>query len=182
MTLTRTGRIDPAGDHHGHRDHPAFNPDLLIQGIDPEERILLGQGSVPKIGDLGVELLVELRDLSGGDVLDPHRPGQAFDLPGAHSVDEGLLDNCDQGLFGPPFFRDEKWNIAALPDLWYEKIDRPHPGIDPPGTHPGKVRRPLRRVLPLGRPNFGFGFDPHHFGHDPLEHGQERIRLIDELQ
>ncbi len=33
--LSRTGRINTAGDHHGYRDDPSFNTDLLIQGVDP---------------------------------------------------------------------------------------------------------------------------------------------------
>ena len=42
--LPAPGLVHPAGDHHGHRDHPPLDPDLLVQGVDPEERILLGQG------------------------------------------------------------------------------------------------------------------------------------------
>ncbi len=79
--LPRTGLVDAAGDHHGHRDHSPLNADLLVQGVDPEERILLVQGPALKIGELRVELLVELRDLGGGDVLDAHRMGQSLDLP-----------------------------------------------------------------------------------------------------
>ncbi len=42
-----------------------------MQGIDPEERILLGQRPCPKIGDLGVDLLVEIGDL----------PAEMFSIP-----------------------------------------------------------------------------------------------------
>jgi len=31
--------VDPAGDHHRHGDDSAFNPDLLVQGVDPQERV-----------------------------------------------------------------------------------------------------------------------------------------------
>jgi hypothetical protein len=34
--LPGTCGIDPAGDHHGHGDHPSLDPDLLMQGIDPD--------------------------------------------------------------------------------------------------------------------------------------------------
>jgi hypothetical protein len=69
-----------------------LDPALLIKGVDPKERIHLVQGTGPKIGDLGVELLVELRNMAGGDVLDAHRPGQPLDFPGRDPVDKGLLE------------------------------------------------------------------------------------------
>jgi len=180
--LPAPGLVHPAGDHHGHRDHPPLDPDLLVQGVDPEERILFGQGPGPKIGNLGVELLVELRDLGGGDVLDAHRSGQPLDLPGRDPVNEGLLHDRDERLLGPPSLRDEEWDVAALPDLGHEKIDRPQTRINPPGPRPGKIRRPLPRVFPLCRPDLGFRLDPHHLRHHPLEHRQERVRFRNELQ
>jgi hypothetical protein len=179
--LPGTGRIDPAGDHDGDRDDPSFDPDFLVQGIDPEEGILFGQGSRLKIGDLRVELLVELRDLAGGDILDAHRMGQSFDLPGRDPVDEGLLNDCDQSLFGSAPLRDEERDIAALADLGHEQIDRSQLGIHPPGPSSGEVGRAILDMLPLGRPDLGFCLDPHHLRHHPLEHRQERIRLRDEL-
>jgi hypothetical protein len=37
-------------------------------------------------------------------------------------VDEGLLDNRDQGLLGSPPLRDEKRHISAFADLGHDKI------------------------------------------------------------
>lgn len=179
--LPRTGGIDAAGDNHGHRDDPSFNPDLLIKSIDPEEGILLSQRPSLEVLDLGVELLVELRDLAGRDVLDAYRVGQTLDLPDRDAVDEGFLDDRDQGLFGPPSLRDEERDIAALADLGDKKMDRPQASIDPPAPRLGEVGRTIPGMLPLGRPDLGFGFNPHHLRHHSLEHGQEGIRLPDEL-
>jgi hypothetical protein len=141
--LPGAGRLDAAGDHHRHRDDASFNSDLLIQGINPEEGILLGQGPGLEVNHLRVELLVELRDLGGGDVLDAHGLGQALDLPGRDPVDEGLLDDRDQGLFRSPSFRDEERHIAALADLGHQQINRPHPSIDSPGPSSREVSRAL---------------------------------------
>jgi hypothetical protein len=44
------------------------------------------------------------------------------------------------------------------------------------------MRCPVLGVLTIGRSDLGFDLDPHHLGHHPLEHGQERIGLRDELQ
>ena len=70
---------------------------------------------------------------------------------------------------------------AAFSNLGDQKIDRSQAGIDSPDPSPGKIGRSFFRVLPLGRADLGFRLDSHHFGHDPLEHGQEGIRLSDEL-
>ena len=177
----RTGRIDAAGDHHGHRDHPAFDPDLLIQGVDPQEGVLLGQRTSLEVLNLGVEFLVELRDMAGRDVLDTHRPSQPLDLPGRKAVDEGLLNDRDQRLFRPAFLRDEEREIAAIADLGDQQINRPHPGIDPPGPSAGEVGRAILSMLTLGRADLGLILDPHHLGHHPLEHGQEGVGFGDEL-
>ena len=72
------------------------------------------------------------------------------------------------------------YSTPADTELWDEKIDRTHPGVDPTGPGSGEVGRPLLAVLP--RSDLRFRFVPHHLGHDPLEHGQEGIGLGDELR
>ncbi len=129
-----------------------------------------------------VELFIELRDLGRGDVLDTHRMGQVLDLPVRNAIGEGFLNGRDQRLFRPAPLRDEERDMAALPHLGDQEINRSHPRIDPPGPGPGAVGCPIRAVFPFDRSDLSFGFDPHHLRHDPLEHRQEGIRLGDELQ
>jgi hypothetical protein len=102
--------------------------------------------------------------------------------PGRDPVDKRLLDDSDQSLLGSPPLRDEEGHVAALADLRHDEIDRPQPGVHPTNPRPRKIGRPLRRVPALLGSDLGSRFDPHHLRHDPLEHGQEGVRLRNELQ
>ena len=155
---------------------------LLVEGVDPDNRVLLLQGPGAECLHLGVQIPVELGDLGGRDVLDAHGAGQTLDLPGRNSVDERFLDDGDQGLLGSSSFRDEKRDVAAFSNFGNQKIDRSQAGIDSPNPSSGKISRSLRGVFSLNCADLVFRFDPHHLGHHPLEHGQEGIRLREELQ
>ncbi len=133
-------------------------------------------GAQPLLPDRSLDARVGV-----GDVFDAHGLGETFDLPGRDSVDEGFLDDRHQRLLRAPSLRDEERDISALANLGHDKIDRPQPGIDPSGSRPREVRRTLPGVLPLGGSDLGFGLDPHHLRHHPLELGQEGLWFRDEL-
>ena len=139
FTISRL--IDAAGDHHGHGNNPALDADLLVESIDPDDRVLLLQRPGAKRFHLGVQFPVEFGDLGGRDVLDAHRLGQPLDFPGRDAIDERFLNNGDQGLFGSTSFRDEKRDVAAFSNLGDQKIDCSQAGIDSPDPSPGKIGR-----------------------------------------
>jgi hypothetical protein len=120
--LPAAGLVYATGDHDRHRDAPSFHSDLLVQRVDPQEGVPLSQGTGLKLSDLGVELLVALRDLGRGDVLDAHSPGQALDFASTYAVDGGFLDDGDQGLLRATPLRDEEGHTATFPQLRDKKI------------------------------------------------------------
>ena len=128
------------------------------------------------------EFLVDVRHLAGRYVLDAHRFGQPFDLPGADAVDEGLLDDRDERLLGSPSFRDEEGHIAALSELRNQKIDRPQSSVHSPNPGPREVGRALPALGALFGSHFGLRFDSHHLIGHPPEHGQDGIRFADTSQ
>lgn len=102
-----SGLRDPVSDHQGHRNDLAVDLDLVIQRIDPEERIFGLRRPVSEGIRLLGELLVDVLDLTGRDVFDAHGLGQALDFPGRDAVDKRFLDDGDQGLLGSAPLRDE---------------------------------------------------------------------------
>ena len=157
-------------------------PDLVVEGIDPEEGIFLFQRPVAERIGLNGQLFVDLRDLAGGDVLDAHGLGQPFDLPRADAINEGFLDDRDQRLLGSSSLGDKKGHVAALAQLRDQKIDRPQPSVHPADSGARKVGRSFPVVGALFRSDFGLGFDLHHLIGHPPEHGQDWIRLADAPQ
>jgi len=55
-----SGLVHPAGDHHGHGNDSSFDPDLLVESVDPDDRVFFLQGPRAKGFDLGIQLSVKL--------------------------------------------------------------------------------------------------------------------------
>jgi hypothetical protein len=113
------------------QDRSSLDPDLLIQGA---------------------ELLVELGDLAGRDVIDPHHVGQPFDPPGRDLVDEGLPDNRDQGLLRSPSLGGEERDVAALMDFRYDQMTVPNRVSTLRALDPEKYVVRCRACFPLAGP------------------------------
>jgi hypothetical protein len=102
--------------------------------------------------------------------------------PWRHLHKDSQLSNDWGASHGPASLRDEERHITAFPDFGDEKIDRSHPGVDPPHPCPRKIRFPILGALPLHCPDFRLHLDSHQLRHHPLEHGQKGIGLRDKLQ
>src|SRR5215469_219735 len=65
-----------------------------------------------------VDLLAELGNLRLADARKPHRLHQIIHPPGRHAADPGLLNDRDQCLLRALARFQERWKVAALPQLW----------------------------------------------------------------
>ena len=70
-----SGLIYTAGDQYGYGNDSSLDPNLLVESVDPDDRVLLLQRPGAKRFHLGVQFPVKLGDLGRRDVLDAHKLG-----------------------------------------------------------------------------------------------------------
>src|SRR5690606_11127273 len=70
-------------------------------GIQPHVGVLPVQGAVAELGHLLVQLLADAGDLTLADAFQAQGLNQVVHLPGADAVAVSLLDDGQQGPFGP---------------------------------------------------------------------------------
>src|SRR5690606_32100042 len=84
-------------------------------GIQPHVGVLPVQGAVAERGHLLVQLLADAGDLTLADAFQAQGLHQVVHLPGADAVAVSLLDDGQQGPFGPPAWLQEAGEVAPLP-------------------------------------------------------------------
>jgi len=86
-----------------------------------------------------VQLLADAGDLTLADAFQAQGLHQVVHLPGADAVDVSLLDDGQQGPFGPPAWLQEAGEVAPLPQPRDSQRNGADPGVPVPEAVPVTV-------------------------------------------
>jgi hypothetical protein len=117
--------VDRVGDHQRLAAHPPVGiAHLLDLGVEPQVRVAALKRTLPEGDHLLIQGRAHPRDRRLGHARDAELLDDALDLSRRHPVHVALHDDRHQGLLGAGARLEEAREVAALPQLGDEQLER----------------------------------------------------------
>ena len=107
------------GDDHGQTNHTMVLSHFQVQGIKPDIGILVFKWTMAKVLHQIIQVLCDSRNLAFVDPAQTQGFNQVIDFTGADTLDVGLLNHGQQGMFAALAWFQQAGEVRPLPQFGY---------------------------------------------------------------